>query len=188
MSRGKFETVFANKWVLIFKLLISSCNSRIRSFSSAGTNKPCFAILYNSVSGKSERIRGNKIWIELTEKLCTIPCISVSATFSRKSCHINKIIFNTCFIQLPAFRLSAGRSDNCFIRHKVRIPHVKVPPFLCAGAVKSCGFDTRSYSGSVRTFSRFPVVCNLRKSKGKWFPGSSPAEITGRRQAPHWWG
>ncbi|MBC5742499.1 DUF2164 family protein [Lachnospiraceae bacterium MD308] len=30
-----------------------------------------------------------------------------------------------------------------------------------------CGFDTRSYSGSVRTFPRFPVVYNLRKSKGK---------------------
>ena len=36
-----------------------------------------------------------------------------------------------------------------------------------AGAVKSCGFDTRSYSGSVRTFPRFPAVCNAPKSKGR---------------------
>ena len=42
---------------------------------------------------------------------------------------------------------------------------MKAPPFLCAGAVKSCGFDTRSYSGSVRTFPRFPAVCNARKVK-----------------------
>lgn len=38
---------------------------------------------------------------------------------------------------------------------KVRIPHEKAPPFSFVGAVKSCGFDTRSYSSSVCTFPRF---------------------------------
>ncbi len=58
------------------------------------------------------------------------------------------------------FRLSAGRPDNRFIGQKVRILHAKAPPFSFAEASKSCGFDTRSYSGSVRTFPRFPVVYN----------------------------
>lgn len=53
------------------------------------------------------------------------------------------------------------------VQQKVRIPHAKAPPFLCAETVKSCGFDTRSYSGSVRTFPRFSAVCNDRKIKGK---------------------
>ena len=51
----KFETVSANKCVRIFKLLISICSSEIRSFSSAGTNKPCCAIWYSSVFGKRVR-------------------------------------------------------------------------------------------------------------------------------------
>ena len=78
-------------------------------------------------------------------------------------------VFNSCdsdsLAVMPqnlvhGFRLSAGRPDNRFIGQKVRILHVKAPPFLCAEAVKSCGFDTRWYSGSVRTFPRFPAVCN----------------------------
>ena len=51
--------------------------------------------------------------------------------------------------------------------YQTAVVYAKAPPFSFARVLTSCGFDTRSYSGSVRTFSRFPVVCNLRKSKGK---------------------
>ncbi len=45
------------------------------------------------------------------------------------------------------------------IRHKVWIPHVKAPPFLCAKAVKSYGFDTLSYSGrDNRAAASYPLV------------------------------
>ena len=65
------------------------------------------------------------------------------------------------------FRLSAGGSHNGFIRHKFRIPHVKVPPFLPSTSVMHCVCDAMPYSGSVRIVPRFPVVCNARKSKGR---------------------
>lgn len=45
------------------------------------------------------------------------------------------------------FQLAADGPDNRFIRQKVWIPHAKASPFLDAGAVKSCEFDIRSYSG-----------------------------------------
>ncbi len=51
--------------------------------------------------------------------------------------------------------------------YQTAVVYAKAPPFSFARVLTSCGFDTRSYSGSVRTFSRFPVVCNARKSKGK---------------------
>ena len=51
--------------------------------------------------------------------------------------------------------------------YQTAVVYAKAPPFSFARVLTSCGFDTRSYSGSVRTFSRFPVVCNPRKSKGK---------------------
>ena len=51
--------------------------------------------------------------------------------------------------------------------YQTAVVYAKAPPFSFARVLTSCGFDTRSYSGSVRTFPRFPVVCNPRKSKGK---------------------
>ncbi len=65
------------------------------------------------------------------------------------------------------FRLTAGRPDNGFIRHKFRIPHGKAPPFLHAAFVRHCVCDAMPYSGSVRKVPRFPAVCNARKNKGK---------------------
>ncbi len=55
------------------------------------------------------------------------------------------------------------------VHHRLQnewIFHVEAPPFPFAKVAKSCGFDTRSYSSSVRTFPRFPVVYNPRKNKG----------------------
>ena len=51
--------------------------------------------------------------------------------------------------------------------YQTAVVYAKAPPFSFARVLTSCGFDTRSYSGSVRTFPRFPAVCNPRKSKGK---------------------
>ena len=65
------------------------------------------------------------------------------------------------------FRLSAGRPDNRFIRHKFRIPHGKAPPFLYAAFARHCVCDATPYFGSVRIVPRFPAVCNVRKSKDK---------------------
>ena len=65
------------------------------------------------------------------------------------------------------FRLSAGCSDNRFIRYKFRIPHGKAPPFFYAAFVRHCVCDATPYFGSVRIVPRFPAVCNVRKSKDK---------------------
>lgn len=43
-------------------------------------------------------------------------------------------------------------------------------PCLCLGAVKSYEFDTRSYSGSVRTFPDFPLCIMPEKVKKNDFP------------------
>ena len=51
--------------------------------------------------------------------------------------------------------------------YQTAVVYAKAPPFSFARVLTSCGFDTRSYSGSVHTFPRFPVVCNTRKSKGR---------------------
>ena len=51
--------------------------------------------------------------------------------------------------------------------YQTAVVYAKAPPFSFARVLTSCGFDTRSYSGSVRTFPQFPVVYNPRKSKGK---------------------
>ena len=51
--------------------------------------------------------------------------------------------------------------------YQTAVVYAKAPPFSFARVLTSCGFDTRSYSGSVRTFPRFPAVCNARKSKRK---------------------
>ena len=71
------------------------------------------------------------------------------------------------FVITPPINVSAGGFHNSFIRYKFRIPHVKVPPFLHVAFVRHCVCDAMPYSGSVRIFLRFPVVCNARKSKGK---------------------
>ena len=77
-------------------------------------------------------------------------------------------LFSKCFPVARFFKTVNGNLCTIHDGHiKALIPHVKAPPFLSAGASTSCGFDTRLYSGSVRTFPRFPTVCNARKSKGK---------------------
>ena len=47
---------------------------------------------------KRERVHGNKIRIEPAEQFCAVPCILVSAAFSCKACHIDKIVFYACFV------------------------------------------------------------------------------------------
>ena len=39
--------------------------------------------------------------------------------------------------------------------YQTAVVYAKAPPFSFARVLTSCGFDTRSYSGSVRIFSRF---------------------------------
>lgn len=51
--------------------------------------------------------------------------------------------------------------------YQTAVVYAKAPPFSFARVLTSCELDTRLYSGSVRTLSRFPVVYNPRKSKGK---------------------
>ena len=68
---------------------------------------------------------------------------------------------------LHGFRLAAGRPDNRFIRHKVRVPHAKAPPFPPATSARHCVCNAMPYFYNARINPRFPAVCNSRKSKGK---------------------
>lgn len=81
--------------------------------------------------------------------------------------NLNRAATSRCFM------LSSVSLSICpFSMAAIRILHAKAPPFSFAGTAKSCGLDTRSYSGNVRTLPRFPAVYNPRKIKENDFPVS----------------
>ena len=101
---------------------------------------------------------------------CAVLCNGGYSVF-RYGCsskrNLNREATSRCFM------LSSVSLSICpFSMAAIRILHAKAPPFSFAGTAKSCGLDTRSYSGNVRTLPRFPAVYNPRKIKENDFPVS----------------